>query len=88
MVKKTLTPRKFININGKLYYNESMQAWNKLKLKKEILDEFPELKEKRSIFSYDMIYHRNKEELEKELKRLAKEKIEVMPILLWLYKEM
>jgi len=51
MNKRTLIPRTLIDIEGKLIYNEGFQAWNTIRLKKEIFSEFPELKEKRSKFS-------------------------------------
>lgn len=87
MIKKTLAPRKVVDSQGKLAYSESSQAWNILKLKKELFAEFPELKEKRSTFSYSMIYYRTLEELEMEFRKLKKENGEIMPILLFLYKE-
>lgn len=36
-------------------YGESNQAWNTIKLKSEFLNEFKQLKEKRSKFSYEII---------------------------------
>jgi len=87
MEKKTLTPRKIIDSNGKVIYNESAQAWNVIKLKKELFDEFPELKEKRSVFSYKLKFFRDMPEFEKVLKKLRAEKENVMPLLLFLYKE-
>ena len=86
-MKKTLTPRKIINSEGKVHYSESNQAWNILKLKKEMFEEFPQLKEKRSAFSYQLIYHRDVKELEQAIKKMLKENGDVIPLLLWLYKE-
>ncbi|MCD4771691.1 hypothetical protein K8R30_04745 [archaeon] len=85
--KKLLVPRTRIKSEGKVAYSESFQAWNTLKLKKELFSEFPQLKEKRSKFSYELIYHRNTEEFEKVVKELAKGENGVMPLLLWIYKE-
>ncbi|MCD4771678.1 hypothetical protein K8R30_04680 [archaeon] len=87
MKKTTLTPRTKINSEGKIFYSESAQAWNILKFKKELFSEFPQLKEKRSKFSYKLTYYRNSEELEKEIGVLAKKRNQVMPVLLFLYKE-
>ena len=86
-MQKILTPRTKIDSEGKIAYSESFQAWNTLKLKKELFSEFPQLKEKRSKFSYKLVYHRDSKELEKEIKEVLKEGQEVMPMLLWLFKD-
>ncbi len=85
-MKKPLLARKIVNIQGKLYYNESNQAWNKLKFKKELLDEFPQLKKKRSKFSYEMKYFRDPLDFEKLLNQL-KRRPELLPILIWFYED-
>ncbi|MFH0808708.1 MAG: hypothetical protein V1888_03800 [archaeon] len=85
MAKTTLAPRTRINSEGKVHYSESAQAWNVLKLKKEMFEEFPQLKEKRSKFSYKLTYYRSPKELEKEMKELVGK--QVMPVLLFLYKD-
>ena len=85
VIEKALIPRKIIDSIGKLHYNESFQAWNLLRLKKEIVDEFPALKEKRSEFSYKLMFCRSFEDLLKLVKKLKGE--EVMPLLLWLFRE-
>ena len=85
MERKVLTPKRIIDIDGKLAYAEGFQSWNLIRLKKEIVDEFPQLKEKRSNFSYKLIFCRNHEELLNHIKKLREE--EVMPLLLWMYKE-
>jgi len=85
--KKTLVPRTKISSEGKVHYSESFQAWNTLKLKKELFSEFPQLQEKRSKFSYELIYHRNPEEFEKAVKEMVKEGSAVMPLLLKIYKD-
>ena len=86
-MQKILTPRTIINSQGQMTYSESSQAWNLLKLKKELFSEFPALKEKRSKFSYKLVYHRNPKELEKEIKNIIKSGQKVMPMLLFLYGE-
>ena len=86
-MKRTLTPRNVINSEGKVLYSEGFKAWNTIRLKKELFLEFPELKERRSSFSYKLIFHRTIEEFEKFVKMLKKSKDEVMPILMFLYKE-
>jgi len=52
-----------------------------------LFDEFPELKEKRSSFSYSLKFFRDMPEFEKVLKKLRAEKEDVMPLLLFLYKD-
>jgi len=84
--KKTLVPRTKISSEGKVYYNESFQAWNTLKLKKELFSEFPQLKEKRSKFSYELAYHRNPEEFLRAIKKMVKSG-QAMPLMIWLFKD-
>jgi len=81
-----LVPRTRISSEGKVYYNESFQAWNTLKLKKELFAEFPQLKEKRSKFSYELAYHRNPEEFLKAIKKMVKSG-QAMPLMIWLFKD-
>ena len=83
--KNALIPRTKINSEGEIAYSESFQAWNTIRLKKELFEEFPQLKEKRSKFCYKLVYHRNSQELEKAIKELIKG--EIVPILMYLYKE-
>lgn len=85
MERKTLAPRKIINVKGKMHYNESNQSWGKIILKREIVDEFPQLKEKRSTFSYKLMFFRTHEELLNTIKKLNDK--EVMPMIFWMYKE-
>ena len=85
MERKTLIPKKIINIFGKILYNENSQSWSKILFKKEFVDEFPQLKEKRSAFSYEMKYFRTKKEMIKNIKNLDEN--EIMPVLVWLYRE-
>ena len=86
MEKKLLIPRKIINVKRKIHYNESKQAWSNIKLKRELINEFPQLKEKRANFSYELMFCRTLEDLDKALKEMSK-KGEVMPMLMFLYKE-
>ena len=85
MQKRPLSPKTIIDIEGKLAYAEGFQSWNILRLKKEIINEFPALKEKRSEFSYKLMFCRSYEDLLKLVKKLKGE--EVMPLLLWMYRE-
>lgn len=72
----------------KIVYSESAQAWNVIKLKKELFDEFPELKEKRSSFSYSLKFFRDEAELEKAYQKFKKSKDKIMPMVLFLYKDL
>ena len=75
-----LKPKDTINITGKLSYKESLQAWNVIQLRKEIVGLFPQLKEKRGKFGYSMLYNRSVDELKKIVEKL--EKKDLVPILL------
>ena len=86
MQTKPLIPRKIINIKGKVQYSESNQAWNTIKLKTEFLNEFHQLKEKRSKFSYEMIFGRTETEMVEAIKKIIKDKT-LMPVLMFLYKD-
>lgn len=85
--EKALVPRKIIESEGKIHYSESFQAWNTLKLKKELFSEFPQLKEKRSKFLYKLNYYRDLKELEVDIKKVTSGKSTGTPLLLWVYKE-
>ena len=85
MERKQLTPKKVIDIEGKITYAENFQSWNTLRLKREIIEEFPALKEKRSSFSYRLMFCRSHRELMDMIKGLKGES--VMPLILWMYKE-
>ena len=82
-----LTPRTKVESEGRIYYSESSQAWNVIKLKKDLFLEFPQLKEKRSKFSYKIVHHRNLKEFEKAVREIVKERKDAMPLMLWLYKD-
>ena len=85
--KKPLLPRNCIDVDGKVIYSEGNQAWNIIKLKKEVLNEFYQLKDKSSkLFSYKMVYYRKYEELEKAIRELKKNN-QALPVLVWLYKD-
>ncbi len=73
-------------IQGKLCYNESVRAWNVLRLKKELLEEFTDLKDKTTRFTYEMLLFYDYERLQKHLDSL-KEQGEAPPLLFWFKKE-
>ena len=78
--------RTALKVKGKLAYREFEQAWNIIRLKKELLNEFPILKEKRSTFSYQMVVYRTYDELDKVVRKMKREKLP-LPIFLFLEKE-
>jgi hypothetical protein len=78
--------RETLRIKGKLSYCESDQAWNLLRLKKEILHEFPHLKNKQGDFIYLMKLHHSYDDLREELDVLQTES-PVVPIILFIGKE-
>lgn len=81
-----LTPTKeVLVIEGKISYSESSQAWNVLKMKKEIFHIFPQLKEKRSGFSYHMVVPRSLKEAEQKFDEIKEDENKV-PILLFFEK--
>ena len=85
--REKLIPRIKIESEGRIAYSESSQAWNVIKLKKDLFLEFPQLKEKRSKFSYKIVYHRDLKDFEKVTKKLVEEGKSVVPLMLWLYKD-
>lgn len=84
--KEPLIPRNVIDIRGRVHYSESSQSWNTIKLKTEFLNEFKQLKEKRSKFSYELIFSRDKEEVLAKFKEALKDN-NTVPILMFLYKD-
>lgn len=83
---KFLSPtNEVLKVKGKLSYSESAQAWNTIKIKKEVLLFFPQLKEKRSMFSYMMLVPRSHDEIKEKLAELEEDDDKV-PILLFFEK--
>ena len=80
-----LRPGKFINTWGKLAYGESSQAWNVLRLKKEILTEFPQLKEKVSQLFYNIMFIKDYKVLINHLLKMEKDNMP-LPLLVWFFK--
>ena len=84
--KRFIIPRKeVLKLNGSVCYNDAWRAWNTIRLKKDIIKEFPQLREKDKAVNYHMIYFRTHKELMK-FGRSLKDK-EVLPILLFFWKE-
>lgn len=77
---------RILEINGKLFYHESSQAWSLLRLKKDLLHKFPQLRDKSSSFGYKMIMHDKIEDLKEMIRNLEKSGGKI-PVLLFFCKE-
>ena len=75
-----------LEIKGKLSYLESTHSWSLMNLRKAVIEEFPQLKERVSAFGYKMVLFHEYDNLEKSIKKLKREG-EALPILMWLVKE-
>ncbi len=60
-------------IAGKIYYSESDRAWNVIRFKKELLDEFTDLCDRKSKFFYEMLLFYRFEQIERFIQKLKKE---------------
>jgi len=78
--------RNKIEVTGRISYQESRHAWSLLNLRKEIIAEFPQLKERLSSFGYKMAFFHESCDLDKFLRKIKREGTPI-PILLWLVKE-
>jgi len=78
--------RNRLEIKGRLSYLESTHSWSLMNLRKAVIEEFPQLKERISAFTYKMVFYHEHEQLEKFIKKLKREG-EALPILVWLVKE-
>ena len=72
-----------LELEGEISYGESQRAWNLIRLKKDILKEFPQLKQKREKFGYKLVMHRSFKELKKAIEKMDKED-NTIPIFLFL----
>lgn len=68
---------------GRLIYSESHQSWNTIRIRKEIIQKFPQLREKTGNFIYKMNMYDSYKNIVKELSSMEKNK-EAIPILLML----
>ncbi len=75
-----------VEFSGKLIYNEGAQSWNTLRLKKELMQKFPYLKEKQGDFGYKMLFANSFDELQSKVNDLKK-KGQTIPILFFLIKK-
>jgi hypothetical protein len=87
MEAQILRPQKNkIEINGKLSYLESTHSWSLISLRKAIVEEFPQLKERMSAFGYKMVFYHEHEDLARFIRKLKADE-EALPILVWLVRE-
>jgi hypothetical protein len=78
--------KKAPEITGSLFYSESDQAWSMIRFKKEILQKFPQLKEKRGSFCYKIAIYSSNEDLKKAIGSMKND--ESVPLLLFLCRKM
>ena len=69
-----------------MFYNEGAGAWSIIRLKKEILHEYPQLKEKRGDFGYELAVYTTYKEIMAVLKGMEKES-KPIPLLLRFYRK-
>jgi hypothetical protein len=87
MDEQILKPRRNkIEIRGDISYRESTHCWSLLNLRKGIIEQFPQLKERASPLGYKMILFQEYPDFFKEVEKIRKNK-EVIPILMWLIKK-
>lgn len=75
-----------LRVKGSVAYSMSSRAWNMIRLKKALLDEFPQLRERRVRVRYRMLFYRDPVELFLAVERMLDSKKE-LPILLYFEQE-
>jgi len=70
-----------LDVFGDLSYGEGQRAWSIMRLKKSLIKEFPQLKNRREKFCYKIVLHRNWKDLKEVIKEMEKNK-EPMPLFL------
>ena len=75
-----------ITAEGKVTYQLCAGAWNSIRLKKVILDQFPELRDKRANINYRIEFFRSYDKILAEIQKMKESKAGI-PMLLYLYKE-
>ena len=83
-VESTVLKPKYetLKVDGEISYGEGNGAWNIIRLKRDILKEFPQLREKREKFDYSMIMHRSFDDLKKAIAEMETSE-GVVPIFLF-----
>ena len=75
-----------LDITGHVSYSEGYGAWNVIRLKKDLLNEFPQLREKTAKILYKLVFYKSHEELKQAIRRMDENK-EAIPILLYFCKK-
>ncbi|MBD3361200.1 hypothetical protein GF358_00220 [Candidatus Woesearchaeota archaeon] len=75
-----------LDVVGSVSYDISARSWALLRLKKEFINQFPQLKEKRGKFSYRMVFYNDYKDLKKVVNKMEKNK-DPLPILLYFIQE-
>ncbi len=78
--------RNYRVFTGKMAYCESVGAWNTIRLKKTILEDFIDLKQKREKFRYEISVPYKYEEIDFILKEAKKEGRSI-PMLIWIKRD-
>lgn len=86
MSSAALRPDAVLDIMGQVSYSEGYGAWNTIRLTRDILKEYPQLKEKTAKIKYELLIYKNYEEFIEKVKKMQ-ENNEPLPILLYFYKE-
>ena len=81
ITKMEILPRPVI-VKGRLIYSEAMRSSSVIRLKKQVLDHFPQLKSGK--WDYQLEYWRNNETTIQRLKE-AQENKEVVPLLIFIH---
>ncbi len=84
LIKSILTPR--INpliLNGSVYYNDKERCNNIIRLKKDLIKEFSQLKDKNYALAYRMELYNNTKQIIDRILELSKEG--KLPILFFFY---
>ncbi len=83
MQRKYLTPaREVVEVDGSVFYQQKPGAWNTLRLKRQIYEEYPLLKQKAKRISYRMALCRTQKQMDDIMAKVRREEIP-MPLLLW-----
>lgn len=73
-----------LNVEGNVSYSQGWRAWNIIRLKKDFLDEFPQLKEAQNKIGYKMVFHRTYDDLMEGIQDMKEQK-GPLPILPYLF---
>jgi len=67
-----------VKINGKLFYSESAQCWNILRLKRAIFHEYPQLKDRSGDYGYTMILSKSRDKFKDALDEMDEEAVPIL----------